>query len=199
MASDPHPLSDPSRGYERMAREFMRGRGSDGVGATTVREWTRTVKPRGAVLDLGCGHGLPISEVLVDQGLDLYGVDASPSMIAEFKRRFPEAHAECSPVEVSDLFRRQFDGVVAWGLMFLLSPRAQEQLIGRIASVLVPGGRLLFTSPHQACSRTDILTGTGSVSLGVDRYREVLAAGGLELLGEASDEGENHYYFAARG
>lgn len=189
---------DPSNGYEPMADEYMRRRRAGGIGEATVREWTRTIKPHGAVLDLGCGHGVPISQVLADEGFDIYGVDASPSMIAAFRTRFPSAYAECAPVETSDLFGRSFDGIVSWGLLFLLPVETQEQVIGKIAKTLAPGGQLLFTSPPQLCTWTDILTGNPSISLGRDRYLAVLADAALELVGEASDEGDNHYYFASK-
>ena len=181
-----------------MAAEYMRRRRAGGIGEATIREWARTIKPRGAVLDLGCGHGTPISQLLVDEGFDVYGVDASPSMIAAFKARFPSGHAECAPAEASDLFGRSFDAVVAWGLLFLLPAETQERLIGKVAKALAPGGRFVFTSPLQACAWTDILTGTPSSSLGAERYRAILAGEGLELVGEASDEGDNHYYFSLR-
>jgi cyclopropane fatty-acyl-phospholipid synthase-like methyltransferase len=192
-------LADRSGGYERMAREFVRSRGQAEIGATTVREWTHALRPRGTVLDVGCGHGVPISQVLVAEGFDIYGVDASPTMIAEFKARFPRARAQCSPVEDSALFGRTFDGVVAWGLMFLLSPEGQELVIGKVSRALVNGGRFLFTSPCRACTWTDILTGARSVSLGREKYREILVAEGLDLIGETADEGQNYYYFASKG
>lgn len=187
---------DPSSDYECMASEFIRRRGPGGIGAATVREWTRRMRRGSAVLDLGCGHGVPISQVLVDEGFDVYGIDASPSMIAAFRTRFPSAHAECATVETSDLFGRSFDGIVSWGLLFLLPVDTQERLIGKVAKALAPGGQFAFTSTLHACTWTDILTGTPSISLGGDRYRAILASEGLEIVGEASDEGDNYYYFA---
>jgi 2-polyprenyl-3-methyl-5-hydroxy-6-metoxy-1,4-benzoquinol methylase len=87
--------ADRSNGYEGVAREFMSYRTESNVGGATVREWARAL-PRGVdVLDLGCGHGLRISAVLAAEGANLYGVDASPTMIAAFRDRFPDAHAEC--------------------------------------------------------------------------------------------------------
>jgi chemotaxis methyl-accepting protein methylase len=61
----------------------------------------------------------------------------------------------CEPVEKSPFFDRQFDAVLAWGMVFLLSVRSQRELIGRISVALRPGGRLLFTSPEQVVSCTD--------------------------------------------
>jgi len=46
--------------------------------------------PDGAnVLDLGCGTGVPITKTLIERGLHVYGIDASPSMLAAFRARFP--------------------------------------------------------------------------------------------------------------
>jgi len=125
-------------------------------------------------------------------------VDASARMIEAFRKRFPDAHAECAAVEDSDFFRRAFDGVVAWGLMFLLPPDAQATLIPKIARTLKHGGKLVFTAPTQKCSWPDALTGRESFSLGGERYRQLLHTEGLVLDGEESDEGNNHYYLVSK-
>lgn len=188
---------DSSSGYDARAREFMLRR-DPAIGVATVRQWARALPPGGAVLDLGCGHGVPISQALIQEGFVVYGVDASPAMVAAFHERFPRAHVACEAVENSGLFGRTFDAVVAWGLLFLLAADAQAALIHRVASVLLPGSRFLFTSPEQACTWTDMLTGSQSISLGREGYRTILAAAGLELFAEHQDEGENHYYDARK-
>ncbi len=176
----------------------MSVRNRSSVGVATVRDWAKALPHGGSVLDVGCGHGIPISKALVDEGFTVYGIDASPSMIAAFRIHLPNALAECSAIEDSQFFGRRFDGVIAWGLMFLLSPDAQVTLIHRVASVLKPGGRFLFTAPHQACQWLDILTGKQSVSLGSDTYHSVIESEGLVLVGETEDEGQNHYYFVRK-
>lgn len=186
---------DRSNGYDAVWSEFVSIRTGSAVGVATVREWARELPRDAAVLDLGCGHGVPISQVLVDAGHAVYGVDSSHSMVAAFRARFPDAPAECATVEESAFFGRAFDGVVAWGLMFLLRPDAQAKLIHKVARALEPGGRFLFTAPRQACEWPDSLTGRKSESLGSEAYREILEAAGLVVVAEAEDEGENHYYF----
>jgi len=65
-------MIDPSHGYEGIAAEFLAGRGRapvTGVGARQVREWARALPPGAAVVDLGCGSGLPITRELVAQNL----------------------------------------------------------------------------------------------------------------------------------
>jgi hypothetical protein len=87
---------------------------------------------------------------------------------------------------------------VAWGLLFLLSSDTQKLLIQRVARVLKPSGKFLFTAPSQPCTWPDAMTGRQSISLGFTAYEEILRAEGLTLMGTEMDEGDNHYYLAQK-
>jgi 2-polyprenyl-3-methyl-5-hydroxy-6-metoxy-1,4-benzoquinol methylase len=187
---------DRSGGWEAVADRFIAVRSH--IGAVTVRDWARSLPPGAAVLDLRCGSGVPISEALIAEGFDVYGVDASPSLVAAFHRRFPRAPVMCESVEESEFFGRSFDGIVAIGLMFLLPAPVQRALLGRVAAILRPGGRLLFTAPEPECRWVDALTGRTSLSLGAAAYRDALSEVGLAVVDTAVDEGENYYYSVVR-
>ena len=190
---------DLSNGYDAIAEEFIRWRGTNGdIGVSMVRQWAQELPQGAAVLDLGCGTGFPVSKALIDQGLLVYAVDASPKMIAEFRRRFPNSPSECNSVETSRFFNRTFDAAIAWGLIFLLKPESQKALIQKVAKVLDRGGKFLFTAPKQAVEWSDNLTGQKSLSLGADLYLQALEDQGLRLLGEQTDEGDNYYYLARK-
>jgi len=105
---------------------------------------------------------------------------------------------QCAAVEDSDFFGRTFEGVVAWGLFFLLDAEIQRKLIAKIAVVLPSGGRLLFTATKQNCTWTDAMTGRPSISLGHEMYRNTLEPEGLSLVGTQLDVSENYYYFAQK-
>jgi SAM-dependent methyltransferase len=188
---------DKSNGYEEFAEAFMAAR-NPRMGPAIIREWSLTLPHGCAILDLGCGYGVPISEALIGEGFGVYGVDASAKMVGAFRRRFPEAHAQCASVEDSDFFGRTFDGVVASGLMFLLPADVQAILIHKVAEVLNPNGKFLFTSPQESCTWQDALTGRDSISLGSDVYEQILNAEGLRVVGERFDEGYNHYFFTLK-
>lgn len=190
-------MRDKSNGYEAIAEAFTRAR-TPSVGPRIVRKWGARLPPGAAVLDLGCGNGVPISEALLSDGFAVYGVDASQTLVAKFRARFPEAKIEWSSVEESPFFNRTFDGVVAWGLMFLLPAEVQRTVIGKVARALNHDGHFLFTSAKEAGSWTDAMTGLPSISLGQDAYEQGLSAHGLELIGNDLDEGDNYYYFATR-
>lgn len=195
---DEGSMADRSRGWDAVAPALIAGRQEARVGAEIIRAWTHTL-PRGAsVLDLGCGSGVPVTEVLVEAGCHVWGVDASPRLISAFRARFPGAPAACEPAEDSSYFGRRFDAVVAVGLVFLLPESAQRRLIARVASAIVPGGQFLFTAPRQPCTWTDTWTAVPSRSLGFDVYREILGAAGLVVVGTHADEGDNVYLQARK-
>jgi SAM-dependent methyltransferase len=196
-------MIDRSNGYEGVAAEFLAGRGrapSTAIGATAVRDWARTLPRGAAVIDLGCGPGLPITKVLVSEGLIVYGIDASPTFVEAFQKQLPGVPVACESVDDSSFFNRMFDGAVAWGLIFLLGAQAQRRLIQRIADILVPGGRLLFTSSVgvDPLVWNDAMTGLESRSLGGAEYRRLLSAVGMRVTTEYEDEGQNHYFDAVK-
>ncbi len=191
---------DRSNGYESTAPAFIRARVTARIGENTIREWAQTLTPGTLVLDLGCGCGIPVAETLLAYGCKLHAIDASPAMVEAFQQRFPSVHVQCADVTVDEpgFFELQFDAVVAWGLLFLLTTEQQTALIARVARALRPGGRFLFTAPAPACEWNDVLTGRKSISLGRSAYAEVLKTEGFTLDAETLDEGDNHYYWATR-
>jgi SAM-dependent methyltransferase len=138
-----------------------------------VGAWAGSLPAGAAVLDLGCGDGVPVSRALVAAGLSVYGVEASSTLAAAFRVNFPPARVVCEPVERSAFFGRTFGGAVAWGLLFLLPAESQRTVIRNVAAALEPGGRFLFTAPAQFCTWDDRLTGLPSVSLGAATYHAV--------------------------
>jgi SAM-dependent methyltransferase len=164
-----------------------------------VREWAKTLRRGSSVLDLGCGPGFPLTVVLVEEGHQVFGVDAAPSFVAAFQRNLPGIPVVCESVLESRLFDRTFDAVLSIGLMFLLKAEEQHRLIRRFADILVPGGRLLFTASAKPAVWNDVMTGLESISLGGEEYRKLLGAAGISVAEEYEDVGENHYFDAFKG
>ena len=104
---------DQSSGYESVAPEFLAGRGNAGlagIGARDVSKWAQSLPNGAAVLDLGCGPGLPTTKALVAEGLNVFALDGSPSFVQAFQRNFPEIPILCEAVQDSTFFGRTFDG-----------------------------------------------------------------------------------------
>lgn len=188
-----------SNGWEAIAPAFIEDcRRSPAVGVTVVRQWAARFGPTDALLDLASGPGCERSDALSERGVILFAVDASPTLLASYQTRLPNARTACETAERSSFFGREFDGVLAWGLLFLLPAHAQAAVIRRVADALRPGASFLFTAPVPAGDWEDLSTGRKSVSLGRDAYLGLLAQAGLTLVAEHDDDGSNHYYEAVR-
>lgn len=169
------------------------------IGASLVASWAQGSLPSGAsILDVGCGSGVPVAQALAEGGFPVWGVDASPTLVAAFHRRFPQFESRCEAAQDSTFFDRTFEGAIAIGLLFLLSENDQRQVVHRIAGALKPAGRLLFSAPREPCEWQDMLTRRPSVSLGERTYERVLRDSGLQLIGCMTDEGGNNYYHAVK-
>jgi SAM-dependent methyltransferase len=194
---------DLSNGYESVSEEFLARRGNSGtrsnaIGVKEVRNWAKGLPRGSSVIDLGCGPGFPITAVLVEEGLQVFGADASPSFVAAFQRNLPGTPIVCESVLDSRLFDRTFDAVLSIGLIFLLKAEEQHRLIRRCGDILVPNGRLLFTSTANPAVWNDVMTGLESTSLGAVEYRKLLRAAGISVAEEYEDVGENHYFDALK-
>ncbi len=190
------PAQDPANGYETHAAQFRHWREQSSIGVTTVLQWALSLPAGAAVLDLGCGSGLPLGKALAELGFSLYGIDASPTLAAAYQQLLPQAQVACARLEDADFFQRQFAGVLCVGVVFLLPEATQRQLFSKVAAALLPGGLWLFSAPAQACRWVDMLTGLESVSLGATAYQQLLQQAGLRLQAQYQDEGGN-FYFAA--
>jgi cyclopropane fatty-acyl-phospholipid synthase-like methyltransferase len=190
--------TDSAIAYDLNAQDFLNARDHSTIGADVIAHWSRTLGKDAQVLELACGGGYPITRALQDAGLRLWAIESSPNLVAEFQRRFPDVPVQCAKVQDSDFFGRTYDAVVAVGLMFLLIENEQAALIHRVAQVLLPGGRFLFTAPLQRCQWDDATTGIASQSLGRTVYEDCMRSAGLSLIATYTDSGDNHYYEAQR-
>lgn len=187
---------DPSAGYDAVADEFISARSASG--ASLVRSWANALAPNSSIIDIGAGHGEPLTSTLIDAGHSVSAIDASAKLVAEFKKRFPGVPVVCECVEESDFFQRSFDAALMVGLIFLLQEKRQAAVFNKLSSVVSPGGRLLFSAPRQIGSWEDVLTKNTSWSLGEQTYRSILEQSGFSLIATHEDEGGSHYYDAVR-
>jgi SAM-dependent methyltransferase len=104
------------------------------------------------VLDAGCGAGA-LSAALVARGAAVVGVDVSPRMVAAARARVPAGgDARFAVGDLTDgralsgFADASFDVVAASLMMHYV--RDWEPLLGALARVLVPGGRVVLSTHH---------------------------------------------------
>ncbi|GHF56023.1 ubiquinone/menaquinone biosynthesis C-methylase UbiE [Amycolatopsis bartoniae] len=97
----------------------------------------------GVVAELGCGPGR-ITGHLASLGLDVFGVDLSPQMVAVARRAHPELRFEEGSMLALDLPDASVHGIVAWYSIIHTPPEQLPTVFAEFARVLVPGGRVLL-------------------------------------------------------
>jgi SAM-dependent methyltransferase len=136
-----------------------------------------------SVLDLGCGGGEPVASRMVADGLQVTGVDSSPTLISLCRNRMPSqqwVHADMRSVSLG----KRFDGVLAWDSFFHLKHDDQRSMFSIFAAHAVGGGILMFNAglAHGeaiASYRGDPLY---HASLDADEYARLLHVAGFELV-----------------
>jgi SAM-dependent methyltransferase len=98
---------------------------------------------RGPVADLGCGPGR-VTAHLAGLGLDAFGVDLSPGMVAVARQAHPGLRFEVGTMAALDIPDASLAGVVAWYSIIHTPPERQAGLFAEFARVLRPGGWLLL-------------------------------------------------------
>jgi SAM-dependent methyltransferase len=101
--------------------------------------------PAGRALDAACGTGR-LTELLVERGHDVVGVDQSPEMLDVARDRFPDATFHVGDVRDLPLEDASVDLAVS-GLAFAHLPDLTPAFAS-LARVLRPGGHLVVSDAH---------------------------------------------------
>ena len=175
--------------YERQARAYDRDRGRTLQERAWLERFLGHVRPGGTVLDLGCGMGEPIARHLLASGVEVVGVDTSPTMIALCRARFPNSEWLVADMRQLALGRR-FAGILAWDSFFHLSMGDQRAMFPRFASHAQPGAPLLFTSGPAAGETIGTCCGEPlfHASLSPAEYQQLLVTDGFVLRAHVAED-----------
>jgi SAM-dependent methyltransferase len=96
----------------------------------------------GPVADLGCGPGR-ITTYLASLGLEAFGVDLSPRMVALARETYPELRFEVGSFFDLELPDNQLAGALLWYSLVHTPPEDLPKVFAEVRRVLAPGGLLL--------------------------------------------------------
>jgi len=97
-----------------------------------VDELARALRPGGAVLDLGCGAGLPAARELAERGFEVTGLDISGVQIERARRLVPGAEFIQADMATWDAAPGSFDGVISLYALIHVPLQDQRELLPRI-------------------------------------------------------------------
>lgn len=191
-------MIDVGRFYEMQALQYLDDRDRSRIGVEIVEQWAHSLPLGTAVVEIACGGGYPVTQVLVNAGLAVWAIDTSPTLLRQFRLRFPRIPTHCASALDSNYFGRTFDAVISIGLVPFLREDEQQALFQRVSEILEPRGRFLFTAPIETGTWQDVTTGLECWSLGRIAYTRALQHVGFRVIRTHVDEGENNYYHAEK-
>jgi SAM-dependent methyltransferase len=176
--------------YEKHSRDWDADRRNSGWNDKVWHDRFIAALPNGAtVLDLGCGSGSPVALHMVERGLHVTGVDASPTLISLCRDRLP--NQEWLVADMRSLaLGRQFAGVLAWDSFFHLKPDDQRGMFKVFAAHAARSAILMFnTGPAQGegigCYRGAPLY---HASLDAAEYETLLTGSGFQVVAHVVED-----------
>ena len=143
------------RGYDALSYHYRSDDADDGQYGPWLAGLHGRLPASAAVLDLGCGCGVPVARFLADAGHHVTGVDISDVQIERARRLVPTGTFLRADASQLQLPPASLDAVVCLYALIHLPLADQPRLIESIATWLRPGGWLLATVGTSAWTGTE--------------------------------------------
>jgi SAM-dependent methyltransferase len=154
MESEAKAPGDPKdvvrRGYDAVSVRYDEAYGTETRYRPLLAELCRRLPASGAVLDVGCGSGVPVARTLADTGHRVTGIDLSKVQVRRARERVPQARFLHADATAADFEPASFDAVVCLFSLIHMPLAEQPPLLRRIAKWLRPGGLFVATTGHRA-------------------------------------------------
>jgi SAM-dependent methyltransferase len=97
----------------------------------------------GPTADVGCGPG-HVTAFLRGRGLDVFGIDLSPGMVAQAQANYPDLHFEVGSMTGLDRPDGSLSGLNAWFSTIHIPDRELPGVLAEFHRVLTPGAPLML-------------------------------------------------------
>jgi len=133
-------------GYDQMAEEYLATKDpEDPLALGALEDLASLLPSEAAVLDLGCGAGVPVTRWLADRGFAVTGVDVSAKQLELARTNVPEGTFLKADMTEVVFAPESYDAVVAFHSIIHVPRTEHPTLLESVHRWLEPGGALLAT------------------------------------------------------
>ncbi len=130
-------------GYDAIGVAYSAARQKDQQSLPLVRELIDRLPTGAAVLDAGCGSGVPVTMALSNH-FDITGVDISETQLEFARRSIPRATFVCRDMTELDFPAGSFDAICSFYAIIHVPREEHRPLLLNFHRMLKPGGLLLL-------------------------------------------------------
>lgn len=187
-----NPSAVVRHGYNQAAAAYNKDRKSLGS-SRYIQRFLQLLSPQSAVLDLGCGNGLPIDFELIRRGHLVTGLDFSQTQLQMAHNNCPRG--EFLLRDISTLKHTEFsvDAVVCMYTLFHLPRNTHKFFLQTVNSFLPTGGLLLISMGETEFEGEHDFYGERmwSSQFGPSKNRDLLVDAGFESILDEIDRSNN--------
>ncbi len=188
-------------GYNKIAQVYLANR--DRLkSAKHIHQLLKYLPKNSNILDLGCGAGVPIDDILIKSGNDVIGLDISRVQIDLARKNCPRG--EYLVADITTLKKRDYlvNAVVCFYTLFHLPRNEHKKMLTTMNSFLQKDGMLLVTMGDREFEGEHKMyeTPMWSSQYGTAKNRQLVNEAGFEIVTDEIDNsgGERHQIILAR-
>lgn len=185
-------MTDVTAAYSRRAAEYTDLLGSMEAVHPSDRQlidsWAQTLT--GPVLDAGCGPG-HWTNYLAGRGLAVRGIDLVPAFVEHARSSYPGVAFDLGSIDDIDEPDASLGGVLSWFSTIHHSPAHISEPLAEFARALRPGGGLVFGFFDGSSVEQFDHAVAPAYRWPVNQMRDLLAAGGFEVIETHQRAGQN--------
>lgn len=182
-------------GYDKIARAYLDNRDRLRSGKY-IHDFLKLLPKNSTVLDLGCGAGVPVDDILIKAGHKVIGIDISKSQIELARKKCPKGQYIIQDITKLKVNEYEVDGIVSFYTIFHLPRVSHQGFFTKLASYLPKGGILLVTMGDREFEGEHMLHGTKmwSSQYGTKVNRSLIEKAGFKIILDELDNsgGERH-------
>lgn len=188
-------------GYDRMANKYLSERDKLKT-AKYLYQLMKYLPKNAKILDLGCGAGIPVDDILIKAGHEVTGIDISTQQVKLARKNCPRGDYLVG--DIANLKKNEYsvNAIVCFYTLFHLPRTQHKKLLTIMYSFLQKNGMLLMTMGDREFEGRHILHGEEmwSSQYGTKQNTKLVTESGFEILMNEIDNsgGERHQILLVR-
>jgi SAM-dependent methyltransferase len=183
------------KGYNKMVWKYLAERDKLKSGKY-VQKILKLLPKNSTILDVGCGAGIPVDDLLIKAGHTVLGIDNSEMMVEAARRNCPGGEYELRDIMELGEGEYQVTAIVSFYALFHIPRERLERVLRTLVGYVQSGGYLLITLGDKDFEGEHEMYGERmwSSQWGTERNREIVKKLDLEIILDEVDHsgGEAH-------